>query len=174
MEDVLRHRVPPDLARHIVELAAATCLQAAVRRLLPRCECEDRPFLGRPHVLAAAHSGSPRAKMLMIASILSSRGGVLSPQSDMLELYGCETCMSLLSRHRAVTSLDVCNTLQGFESWRTLCQMVAGGLLRSKKWVTLWELASVNSSESTMALTLERMLHQVAKQSCQRSAFSPQ
>ena len=77
--------------------------------------------------------------MLMIASILSSRGGVLSPQSDMLELYGCETCMSLLSRHRAVTSLDVCNTLQGFESWRTLCQMVAGGLLRSKKWVTLWE-----------------------------------
>ena len=77
--------------------------------------------------------------MLMIASILSSRDGVLSPQSDMLELYGCETCMSLLSRHRAVTSLDVCNSLQGFESWRTLCQMVAGGLLRSKKWVTLWE-----------------------------------
>ena len=36
MEDVLRHRVPHDLARHIVQLAAATCLQAAVRRLLVR------------------------------------------------------------------------------------------------------------------------------------------
>jgi hypothetical protein len=67
--------------------------------------------------------------------------------ADMLATFGCEICMSLLSRRaelrwtRAKGGKDgVCGAMQGFDSsWRAVCEQVADGLTKYDAWVQLWE-----------------------------------
>ena len=69
--------------------------------------------------------------------------------SDMIEIYGCESCMSLLARRAELRYManrpnnpsptDMCNTMQGYDhDWRQLCSQVASSLGRFDKWVHLW------------------------------------
>ena len=87
-------------------------------------------------IACAASPADPRA--LEPAAVANSE--------DMVATFGCEICMSLLSRRAELRwtqekSKDgVCGAMQGFDSsWRAVCEQVVGSLKQYDAWVHLWE-----------------------------------
>ena len=65
---------------------------------------------------------------------------------DMLATFGCEICMSLLSRRSELRwtrnhgKNSVCSSMQGFDiHWHTICEHVASAMQKYDAWVHLWE-----------------------------------
>ena len=89
-------------------------------------------------VLLARVASLPEPRALEPAAVTNS--------ADMLATFGCEICMSLLSRRAELRWTEtkskdgVCGAMQGFDSsWRTVCEQVVGALKKYDAWVHLWE-----------------------------------
>lgn len=109
----------------------------------------------------------PRARLALLLGLAPSGCDALAPdpkfnslvapelQNDFFDIYGCESCMALLARRKELRYMAqmtagaeenrlhvvgaLCQSMQGFEGWKDLCESVVNSLSRHEKWVHLWE-----------------------------------